>query len=57
MPKFSSPIDASERTLADGRVVVPGEPIELSKDDLKDPHNMRLIEEGQLLEIKKEESK
>lgn len=35
--------------LADGRVLGPGEVAELSKEDLKDPHNQRLIEEELLI--------
>jgi hypothetical protein len=42
--------DASERTLADGRVIVPGESFTLNAEDLKDPHNKRLIDEGQIVE-------
>lgn len=53
MTKFYSPVDATERILANGRPVAPGETFELKGDDLKDPHNKRLIEEGQILEIKK----
>lgn len=37
--------------LADGRMVGPGETIKLSKEDIEDPHNKRLIDEGLLLEI------
>lgn len=59
MTRFVSPIDATERVLADGRTVAPLEPFELKGDALKDPHNKRLIEEGQLIELEasKEERK
>lgn len=50
--KYLGSFEASERTLADGRVIVPGEPFDLSKDDLKDPHNQRLLDEGQIVEAK-----
>lgn len=52
MTKYVQPIDASEKVLADGSVPTPGEPFELKGDDLKDEHNQRLIEEGQLIEYK-----
>lgn len=32
--------------LADGRVVSPGESVELSAEDQRDPHNKRLLDEG-----------
>jgi hypothetical protein len=50
---FMPRVTASERTLDDGRVVVVGEPVELTSDDQKAPHNKRLIESGQLIEVKK----
>lgn len=44
---------ASERTLSDGRVLVPGEdPVKLTAEEQDDPHNKRLIEEGQMIEVK-----
>jgi hypothetical protein len=49
MTKYVAPFDASERVLSDGRPITPGEPIELKSEDLKDEHNKRLIEEGQLI--------
>ena len=55
--KYAGIIGASESILADGRVVVPGEPIDLSSDDLKDEHNKRLIDEGQLVEMQSKEAK
>lgn len=45
-------VDASERVLTGGRVAVPGVPFPLDDDAQKDEHNARLIEEGQILEIK-----
>jgi hypothetical protein len=36
--------------LADGRVLGPGEVAELSEEDLEDPHNQRLVDEGLLIE-------
>lgn len=35
--------------LADGRVIGVGETVELSDEDLSDPHNQRLLEEGLLI--------
>jgi hypothetical protein len=55
--QFVAPIDQSERVLADGRVLVPGEPVDLDDDAQQDPHNARLIEEGQLLEIEQTQTK
>lgn len=51
---FVARLDSTERVLADGRVVVPGEPFDLSVDDQKDQHNKRLIEEGQIVEAPKQ---
>lgn len=50
--KYLINADASERVLADGRVLIPGEPVELDPDQAKEPHNKRLIDEGQLVEQK-----
>ena len=41
--------------LADGRTAGPGDVVSLSDEDLKDPHNKALVDEGHLL--KAEESK
>lgn len=49
---FSVRTDASERILSDGRVLVRGEPVSLDEDEQNDPHNKRLIEEGQVIEVK-----
>lgn len=43
---------ASERTLSDGRVLIPGEAMELTREQQNDPHNKRLIQEGQIVEDK-----
>lgn len=37
--------------LADGRVIAPGDVATLNADDVKDPHNQRLIDEQLLVEI------
>jgi hypothetical protein len=37
--------------LADGRTVAPGEPFALTADQLKHPHNQRLIEEEVIAEM------
>lgn len=54
--KFVSPPNASEHVLSDGRVLTPWEPVELDADALKDEHNKRLIEEGQIVEVKEGKS-
>jgi len=51
---FVASFDVSERVLADGRIITPGEPFELSAADQKDPHNARLIEEGKFSEVQTE---
>lgn len=51
MTSYASPLDSSERVLADGRVVTPGIIVELTKEDEKDEHNKRLIDEGQLVKV------
>lgn len=53
--KFYSPWDASERILASGRPLSPGEFVELTDEEMKDPHNKRLLAEGNLLQIVKVE--
>jgi|1185.fasta_scaffold1596724_2 hypothetical protein len=47
---YVAPLDVTERVLADGRVITPGEPFELSASDQNDDHNRRLIEEGKFSE-------
>lgn len=54
MKQFVAPVDATERVLASGRVLELGEPFEMSAEELKDPHNKRLVDEGQIVELKKE---
>lgn len=54
---FLPRIGASENTLEDGRVLVPGEKVELSADDLKSEYNKRLIESGQIVEVKPRKKK
>jgi hypothetical protein len=53
--EFYSPLDASERILANGRPLAPQEFVKLSDEEMKDPHNARLISEGKLLEVVKVE--
>jgi hypothetical protein len=36
--------------LAGGQPVAPGDYVELSEEDLKDPHNAMLLEDGKLIE-------
>lgn len=49
--QFVKPFEASEGVLSDGRVAVPGEPVTLDTQALDDPHNKRLVDEGQLIEV------
>jgi hypothetical protein len=51
--QFQATYDSKERVLADGRVVVPGEPFDLTSDDQKDSHNKRLIDSGQIVAVMK----
>lgn len=51
MTTFVGPIDATERVLADGSIIEPLKPFTLDAQALKEPHNKRLIEEGQLIEL------
>jgi hypothetical protein len=53
MAKFIAPFGSSERVLASGEVIVPGEPFEINAEDQKDEHNKRLIEEGHIQPYKK----
>lgn len=53
--KFASPLGSSERVLSDGSVATPGEPVMLDADAQKDEHNKRLIDEGQLVEVRDKE--
>lgn len=46
--KFRS-VSTHVEDLADGSTVAPGEFVHLSEDDLKDPHNERLVAEGILI--------
>jgi hypothetical protein len=50
---FIAPFGISERVLAGGRVIVPGEPFEMSAEELADDHNKRVFEEGKVQEYKK----
>lgn len=52
MAEYVATLDSSERVLADGRILTPGEPVNLTADDVKDPHNKRLIDEGQIVSTK-----
>lgn len=56
MMKFYAPHDSTERLLADGRPFEPGEYVTLSKEEMKDPHNKRLVDEGKLLAAGKDAS-
>jgi hypothetical protein len=49
--QFVAPLGSSERVLATGQILVPGEPVTLDDEAQKDAHTARLIEEGQLLEV------
>lgn len=47
--KYYVSIAATEATLANGRPLVRGDNLDLSKSDVEDPFNYRLITEGQLI--------
>lgn len=51
--KYVGNLGTSERVLADGRVIEPGVEFDLNKDGENDPHNQRLIAEGQINPVKK----
>lgn len=51
MTSFYSPHDASERILASGRPLVSGEYFELTTEEQKEPHNQRLLEDGQIQKV------
>lgn len=42
--------------LADGRTAGPGDAVSLSDEDLKDPHNKALVDEGHLLLVEETKS-
>lgn len=50
--QFMGRVGASEKVLADGSVIVLGKAFDLDDDALKDPHNKRLIDERQIVEVK-----
>lgn len=49
---FMPRVGASENVLSDGSVLVPGERTTLTPEQQQDPHNKRLIESGQIVEVK-----
>lgn len=49
--KFVGSLDAHEATLADGIPLARGVEYDLSPQDRENPHNARLIAEGQLLAV------
>lgn len=51
--KFYVSLQASEATLSDGRILQRGQEINLTKEDVQDEHNARLITEGQLQAVDK----
>jgi hypothetical protein len=42
--------------LSGGQIVAPGESVKLTKEEVEDPHNARLIEESKLIPTKEPES-
>lgn len=51
--KFYVSLQASEATLSDGRILQRGQEITLTKEEVTDEHNARLITEGQLTAVEK----
>lgn len=49
--KFVGSLVATEATLADGAPLIPEQEYDLSPDNQREPHNARLIAEGQLLAV------
>jgi len=56
--KYVGNLSTTEKVLADGSVIEPGREFNLSKEAESDPHNARLIREGQIQAVnqKKEDS-
>lgn len=52
MTKYLGTLSTSERVLSDGHVIEPGVEFDLKKKDEDDPHNARLIADGQILATK-----
>jgi hypothetical protein len=51
--KFYGPHGVAKETLASGGLIPDGDFIELERDALDDPHNVRLLKEGKLLPASK----
>lgn len=47
--KFYGPHGVAKETLASGAPIPDGDFFQLTKEDLKEPHNLRLIAEGKVL--------
>lgn len=47
--KFYGPHGVAKETLASGAPIPDGDFFEMTKSDLKEPHNQRLLEEGKVL--------
>jgi hypothetical protein len=54
---YRVPFDWHGIDLADGRTAGPGDVVSLSDEDLKDPHNQALVDEGHLLKVEEAKSK
>lgn len=57
MKAFHVSFVATEATDAEGHPLVRGETLKLSEKALTDPHNQRLIDEGQLVAIEDDDNK
>jgi hypothetical protein len=57
MTTFSGRVGASESILEDGRVIVPGEKVDLTPEQMRDPHNKRLIDDRHIIEVKSAKKK
>lgn len=49
--EYKVSLDGHVIDLADGRTAGPGEFVKLTAEDLKEPHNKALIDEGHLLKV------
>lgn len=58
MDKFYVPVTGTERVLESGRPLIPGEQVDLTKEEQDSEFNQRLISEGHLRKVprKKESS-
>lgn len=51
MTKYIGTLSSTERVLSDGKIIEPGREFDLKKDAENDPHNARLIRQGQIVAV------